>query len=55
MQALGDFFATVLHGLSVQARDGIERARLHKAIEPALQMLVWATGGPGACVAEQLA
>lgn len=55
VQALGDFFATVLHGLSVQARDGIERARLHKAIEPALQMLVWATGGPGDCVAEQLA
>ncbi|WBU64287.1 TetR/AcrR family transcriptional regulator [Paracoccus aerodenitrificans] len=27
-QALGDYYATVLHGLSVQARDGVSRARL---------------------------
>ncbi|KXV60086.1 TetR family transcriptional regulator [Acetobacter senegalensis] len=27
-QALGDYFATVLHGLSVQARDGVPKERL---------------------------
>lgn len=27
-QALGDYYATVLHGLSVQARDGVSRKRL---------------------------
>lgn len=27
-QSLGDYFATVLHGLSIQARDGVSRERL---------------------------
>lgn len=27
-QALGDYFATLLHGISIQARDGISRERL---------------------------
>ena len=48
VQALGDFYATQLHGISVQARDGVPRQRLiapvnpawrrrHTAREPALQ------------------
>src|SRR5256885_10899698 len=28
VQALGDFYATQLHGISVQARDGVPRQRL---------------------------
>lgn len=31
-QALGDYYATVLHGLSVQARDGVSRKRLMATI-----------------------
>jgi len=38
-QALGDFFATFLHGLSVQARDGISAQRLRDAVQSALQFL----------------
>ncbi len=37
--ALGDCFATLLHGLSVQARDGIPRKRLLALIPIALQTL----------------
>ncbi|UMM08849.1 TetR/AcrR family transcriptional regulator [Gluconobacter frateurii] len=38
-QALGDFFATFLHGLSVQGRDGISAERLQNAAQSALQPL----------------
>ncbi|KXV34091.1 TetR family transcriptional regulator, partial [Gluconobacter thailandicus] len=38
-EALGDFFATFLHGLSVQARDGISTQRLQDASQSALQLL----------------
>ncbi|GBR13624.1 TetR/AcrR family transcriptional regulator [Gluconobacter frateurii] len=38
-RALGDFFATFLHGLSVQARDGISAERLQNAAQSALQLL----------------
>lgn len=33
VQALGDTFAALLHGLSVQARDGVPRQRLHALID----------------------
>ena len=36
VQALGDHFATVLHGISVQARDGISRERLLAMVDVAL-------------------
>lgn len=39
VQALGDYFAALLHGLSVQARDGISRRRLLALIPPALRVL----------------
>ena len=35
-QALGDYYATVLHGLSVQARDGVLRKRLMTTIPTAM-------------------
>ena len=35
-QALGDHFATVLHGLSVQARDGVPKERLLAAVPVAM-------------------
>lgn len=35
-QALGDYYATVLHGLSVQARDGVSRKRLLATIPTAM-------------------
>lgn len=54
VQSLGDFFATLLHGLSVQARDGIARERLLKAVAPAMQMLALATGGHGPSAADQI-
>jgi hypothetical protein len=38
-ESLGDYFAAFLHGLSVQARDGVSRARLEKAVKLALTML----------------
>lgn len=38
-QSLGDYFAAFLHGLSIQARDGVSRARLEKAVQAALTML----------------
>ncbi|CAI0804869.1 Bacterial regulatory proteins, tetR family [Serratia quinivorans] len=37
--ALGDYFAAFLHGLSVQARDGVSRARLEAAVKVALLAL----------------
>lgn len=36
VQALGDFYATQLHGISVQARDGVPRQRLLAAVQTAL-------------------
>lgn len=36
IQALGDYYAVVLHGLSVQARDGVGKARLLAMIPSAL-------------------
>lgn len=37
--ALGDYFAAFLHGLSVQTRDGVSRARLEAAVKVALLAL----------------
>nr|WP_312371812.1 TetR/AcrR family transcriptional regulator [Delftia acidovorans] len=39
VQALGDFYATQLHGISVQARDGVPRERLLAAVQAALLLL----------------
>lgn len=39
VQSLGDFYATQLHGISVQARDGVARARLLAACEIAMGAL----------------
>jgi AcrR family transcriptional regulator len=39
VQALGDFYATQLHGISVQARDGVPRDRLLAAVDTALLLL----------------
>ena len=39
VQAVGDAFAAVLNGLSVQARDGVPRRRLLALIGPAMTML----------------
>ncbi|WP_394823211.1 TetR/AcrR family transcriptional regulator [Pendulispora albinea] len=39
IQALGDCFATLLHGLSIQARDGVPKKRLLAMIPTALQPL----------------
>ncbi|MUL49012.1 TetR/AcrR family transcriptional regulator [Mycobacterium sp. CBMA293] len=38
-QALGDAYAAVLHGISVQARDGIPRDRLLALIDPAMSLI----------------
>jgi AcrR family transcriptional regulator len=38
-QALGDSIAALLHGLSVQARDGVPKARLIALVPPALAAL----------------
>lgn len=38
-EALGDYYATLLHGLSVQARDGVPKKRLHDLITVAMQAL----------------
>ncbi|MCY1640573.1 helix-turn-helix domain containing protein [Methylorubrum sp. SL192] len=38
-QMLGDYFATVLHGLSVQARDGVSKDRLLMMINAATSVL----------------
>ena len=38
-QALGDYYATVLHGLSVQARDGVSRKRLLATIPTAMHAI----------------
>ncbi|QBF27078.1 TetR/AcrR family transcriptional regulator [Pseudomonas tructae] len=38
-EALGDLFATLLHGIAIQARDGIAAPRLQAMIKPALSAL----------------
>lgn len=40
VQAVGDVFAAILNGLSVQARDGVPRRRLLALIDPAITLLV---------------
>ena len=47
-RALGDYFATVIHGLSVQARDGVSRERLQKVTDLAMQLLTAQAGSPSA-------
>jgi len=42
-QVLGDYYATVLHGLSVQARDGVSRKRLLATIPTAMLAILAAT------------
>jgi AcrR family transcriptional regulator len=44
-QALGDYFAAVLHGISVQARDGVPKKRLLAMIPSALSALTQALAG----------
>lgn len=39
VQALGDFYATFLHGISIQARDGVTPERLRQSVEVALSLL----------------
>jgi AcrR family transcriptional regulator len=43
VEALGDYFATLLYGLSVQARDGVPRKRLLALIPSAMQLFDWQT------------
>ncbi|RUW62198.1 TetR/AcrR family transcriptional regulator [Mesorhizobium sp. M7A.F.Ca.US.008.03.1.1] len=38
-RALGDYYAALLHGLSVQARDGVPKERLHDLVTVAMQAL----------------
>jgi AcrR family transcriptional regulator len=38
-EALGDYYATLMHGLSVQARDGVPNKRLHDLVTVAMQAL----------------
>ena len=38
VEALGDCFAALLHGLSVQARDGVPKKRLQALIPPAMRV-----------------
>ncbi|MER9060696.1 hypothetical protein [Mesorhizobium sp. M0698] len=38
-EALGDYYATLMHGLSVQARDGVPKKRLHDLVTVAMQAL----------------
>lgn len=39
VQALGDFYATFLHGISTQARDGVPPDRLRQSVDVALSLL----------------
>jgi len=49
--ALGDLYGALLHGISVQARDGVSRARLQAMIEPAMLALD-AAAAPGKAVSQ---
>ncbi|MFB4250857.1 TetR/AcrR family transcriptional regulator [Pseudomonas idahonensis] len=42
--SLGDYYSTVLHGLSVQARDGVPQARLLKGVALAMTVFEAAQG-----------
>lgn len=44
VDALGDFYAAQLHGISVQARDGVPRERLLAAVSIAMTPLLTAAG-----------
>ncbi|HWN36495.1 MAG TPA: TetR/AcrR family transcriptional regulator [Pseudonocardia sp.] len=44
VQALGDAFAALLHGLSVQARDGVPRQRLLALVGPAMTLFEHTSG-----------
>jgi AcrR family transcriptional regulator len=39
LESLGDLFAATLHGISVQARDGVTRKRLVATVQPLLTLL----------------
>ena len=43
VEALGDYFSTLLFGLSVQARDGVPKKRLLALIPGAMQLFDWQT------------
>jgi len=48
VQALGHFYATFLHGISVQSRDGVSREALLEAVDCAMGLLpMKAQGAPG--------
>ncbi|MBW5405987.1 TetR/AcrR family transcriptional regulator [Morganella morganii] len=47
IQALGDYVAALLHGISVQARDGVSRTRLLAMTEAAMLMFDAMTASPG--------
>ena len=42
IKALADFYATQLHGISVQSRDGVSKERLLASIGPAMMPLAMA-------------
>lgn len=44
-QVLGDYYATVLHGLSVQARDGVSKSRLLATIPMAMLAIAAVSAG----------
>lgn len=46
VRALGDFYATFLHGISIQARDGVAPERLRQSVEVALSLLPTRLPGP---------
>ncbi len=48
VQALGDYVATVFHGISIQARDGVSRARLMAVTDIAMQGFDVMTAPPAA-------
>jgi AcrR family transcriptional regulator len=43
VEALGDYFSTLLYGLSVQARDGVPKKRLLALIPGAMRLFDWQT------------
>lgn len=48
IQALGDYIATLLHGISIQARDGVSRTRLLAMTDIAMRTFDVMTASPGA-------
>lgn len=46
VRALGDFYAVQLHGISVQARDGVSRDHLMAAVRLAMMPLTQASAAP---------